>query len=572
VLYHAVAGEAPPPATERVHKDELDIAALGLSASLTNALRLGLAVDHHNRPQRMTEFQALLLGDKEPILTSAITPPPKTGLRSSEEESAPEVAPVSTKQTQNQSTSSLAKWAILAALIVGVIITIMIVGVGEQKKVAPSPDVATPTAVPPAPTIVAAPIAAPEDPDTTLWNEAKASGERKRLDAYLKQYPKGKFVELAEIELKKLDERSTAENDRLEAEKKQATEQLKADQLRAEQQVWDQAKADNTPNAYAAYLNSYPKGRFSSLALKAQQIAHEEAAKRERQAAEEAARRELEAKEAEAERVRQESIRKAAEARRPGRSFKDCDECPEMVVIAAGSFQMGSPLTEKSRHSDESPIRTVTISQPFSIGKYEITFDEWLACVRANGCKSAPNPNHSGYGRGRRPVINVSLTDAREYVKWLSSKTGWDYRLPSEAQWEYVARAGSRAAFSFGATIEPSQANFDGRSSYAGSKKSDIYLRQTVPVGQYPANAFGVHDMHGNVSEWVDDCWNPSYENAPSDGSARTDGECDWSILRGGSHNDDADRLRTALRRNVASFGILNRSHFTGFRVVRHGF
>ncbi len=158
-------------------------------------------------------------------------------------------------------------------------------------------------------------------------------------------------------------------------------------------------------------------------------------------------------------------------------------------------------------------------------------------------------------------MINVSWDDAKTYVRWLARKTGRDYRLPSEAEWEYAARAGTTTAFHFGDRISPSQANYDGNYSYNGGPKG-VYRERTVAVGSFPANAFGLHDVHGNVWEWVEDCWNDNYEGAPRDDDARTTGDCSSHVLRGGSWNELPGSLRAAGR------GVVD----TGFRVDNIGF
>ena len=238
-----------------------------------------------------------------------------------------------------------------------------------------------------------------------------------------------------------------------------------------------------------------------------------------------------------------------------GEVFRDCDGtwCPEMVVVPAGSFMMGSPSGEKGRDADEGPVHRVRISEPFAVGVYEVTFEEWEACRRGGGCSH--NPDDKGWGRGRRPVINVSWQDAQAYVRWLSRVTGKAYRLLSESEWEYVARAGTTGPFHFGSTITTEQANY-------GSNRG-----RTAPVGSFPANAFGLHDVHGNVMERVEDCWHASYRGAPGDGSAWTrGGNCDARVLRGGSWYYGAQYLRSANRYELSAG---NRFSFAGFRVAR---
>ena len=249
--------------------------------------------------------------------------------------------------------------------------------------------------------------------------------------------------------------------------------------------------------------------------------------------------------------------------RKPGDTFRDCPECPEMVVIPAGSFVMGSPANEPGRYLDEGPRHRVTIRREFAFGRYEVTFAEWDTCVHAGGCRNRPRDN--GWGRGNRPAINVSWDEAQEYARWLSRKTGHAYRLSSEAEWEYAARAGTTTAFHFGDRISPAQANYDGNFSYDDGPKG-IYRKQTVAVGSFPANAFGLHDLHGNVSEWVEDCWSDSYLGGPSDGSAWTTKICARRVLRGGSWNYGPGGLRAANRYGNFSVG---RGVNTGFRIAR---
>ena len=194
-----------------------------------------------------------------------------------------------------------------------------------------------------------------------------------------------------------------------------------------------------------------------------------------------------------------------------GEAFRDCAGCPEMVRIPAGAFVMGSDTgfgVEKPRHR-------VSVGS-FAIGRREVTFAEWELCVQDRGC--AHRPNHHGWGRENRPVIDVSWHDAQEFVAWLSRKTGHRYRLPSEAEWEYAARGGTTSAFWWGEQLKPELANCAG----CGAQTRP----GTVAVASFSANAFGLFDMAGNAAEWVEDCWNDSYRGAPTDGSAWTKGHC----------------------------------------------
>ena len=220
----------------------------------------------------------------------------------------------------------------------------------------------------------------------------------------------------------------------------------------------------------------------------------------------------------------------------PGTEFQHCAACPEMVVVPDGKFEMGSPLDEKVRNGHEGPQHEVTIRRPFAMGKFVLTFAQWDMCVEAGGCRH--NPQDRGWGRGNRPVIYVSWIDAREYVQWLSLLTNQTYRLPSEAEWEYAARAGSQTPYWWGSDIGVARANCEGCGGSDGAK--------TVPIGSFSANAFGLYGVHGNIFEWVADCWNGSYAGAPKGGSAWITGDCDGRVLRGGSWGTAPASLRAA--------------------------
>jgi formylglycine-generating enzyme required for sulfatase activity len=247
----------------------------------------------------------------------------------------------------------------------------------------------------------------------------------------------------------------------------------------------------------------------------------------------------------------------------PGAVFQDCPDCPEMVVVPPGDFMMGSPKSEADRSDNEGPVHRVKILAAFAVSKYEVTFDAFDACVSAGGCSH--KLGDQGWGRGRRPVINVNWGDAQEYVSWLSKKTGKTYRLLSEAEWEYVARAGTETPFHTGKRITTDQANFNGNATYIGWSKG-AYRKQTVPVGSFGANQFGLHDVHGNVWEWVKDCWNGSYDGAPIDGSTWTAGDCTNRVLRGGSWLNAPRDFRSASRIESRTD---DRNILIGFRIAR---
>ncbi len=272
----------------------------------------------------------------------------------------------------------------------------------------------------------------------------------------------------------------------------------------------------------------------------------------------------------------------AARGLQPGDVFRDCAECPEMVVVPAGSFMMGLPADEEGRRDNEGPQRRVTIAEPFAVGRFEVKRGEFGRFVAATGrdmsggCvvwtgselknQFSRSWRNSGLAQSDdHPVVCVNWQDAKAYVAWLSRETGAEYRLLSEAEREYAARAGTRTPFHFGASISTDQANYDGSYTY-GSGVVGTYRRRTVPAGSFPANRFGLHDVHGNVSEWVEDCWNYSYVGASEDGSAWTTGDCRRRIQRGGSWAGDPGSLRSAVRRGV---GPVVRYFDSGFRVAR---
>lgn len=235
-------------------------------------------------------------------------------------------------------------------------------------------------------------------------------------------------------------------------------------------------------------------------------------------------------------------------------SFRDCTFCPEMVEIPAGSFVMGSPESELDRQDDEGPQHSVSVGR-FALGRYEVTFSEWEACVAAGGCSH--RPDDWGWGRGSMPVMDVSWEDAQQYVAWLSRSTGHEYRLPSESEWEYAARAGTTTARYWGEEIGSGWAHCRG----CGSPWDDS---RTAPVGSFSANGFGLHDMLGNVWEWTQDCYSSSYAGAPTTGVAWESGECNLRVVRGGSRSTDSP---TSADRGP--FELDTRARNGGFRVVR---
>jgi formylglycine-generating enzyme required for sulfatase activity len=250
---------------------------------------------------------------------------------------------------------------------------------------------------------------------------------------------------------------------------------------------------------------------------------------------------------------------------RPKEVFKDCPVCPEMVIVSAGTITMGSPVNEPQRGGDEAQVR-VTISAPFAVGKYAVTFDEWDACVTEGGCNGY-KPGDQGWGRGKHPVINVNWDDSKAYAAWLSSKTGHTYRLLSEAEREYVTRAGTATPFWWGSSITPGQANYNGGADpYKGGGSKGEYRGRRVPVGSFEPNPWGLYNVHGNIWEWTEDCWNESNTGNPGDGRARTTGTCAQRVVRGGSWLVNPQLLRSALRNGPSA---VVRNYYHGFRLAR---
>jgi formylglycine-generating enzyme required for sulfatase activity len=282
-------------------------------------------------------------------------------------------------------------------------------------------------------------------------------------------------------------------------------------------------------------------------------------------------------------------------ALKAGDTIVECARCPEMVVIPAGEFMMGSPENETDRDDSEGPRHRVTIAKAFALGRFELTVEQFAAFADETGhdagnvCdvwqdgtfderpgNSWRKPNFAQ--TGRHPAPCLSWDDAKAYLAWLSRRTGRTYRLPTEAEWEYAARAGSATRFHFG----------DGDKEYCGfgngvdqaalagvpgarekgwkALPCDDAFAFTAPVGSFAPNAFGLHDSHGNVFEWVEDCWNDNFTGAPADGRAWLTGDCSIRVQRGGAWGYPRDYLRIAVRgRQGQGYRYIN----AGMRVAR---
>ena len=254
-----------------------------------------------------------------------------------------------------------------------------------------------------------------------------------------------------------------------------------------------------------------------------------------------------------------------------GRSFQDCTTCPELVVAPAGHFMMGAGPDIRENAPDEQPRHEVAFAAPFAVGRYAVTFAEWDAAqldpdwVRITE-RPLRKPDDRGWGRGHRPVIDVSWEDAEAFAKWLAAKTGKRYELLSKSEREYVTRAGTTTLFWWGNEISPKQANYD--SSGLNPSDAASNAQKTLPVDSFAPNPWGLYNVHGNVEDWVEDCYRPNYDAAPRDGTARPAADCPPGdrVTRGGSWIADPSLLRASSRRRVSE---KTRSSFIGFRIVR---
>lgn len=250
-------------------------------------------------------------------------------------------------------------------------------------------------------------------------------------------------------------------------------------------------------------------------------------------------------------------------------TFTDCDNCPAMIALPGGAFVMGSPANERDRKDNEGPQRDVQI-EPFAVGKTEVTFGQYGACQSDGACSHDPKADLSVdalWTLNDRPVMNVSVADAEAYIAWLNSKTdGTPYRLLSEAEWEYAARAATTTPFSTGDGISSEQANFNGQRSYDRKAANGPYLRMPTAVGSYAPNAFGLHDMHGNVAEWTADCYRNTYAGLPGDGSTVPGEDACSRAVRGGDFNKVPSYVRSAKRDSESA---ARRDDAIGFRVAK---
>jgi len=237
----------------------------------------------------------------------------------------------------------------------------------------------------------------------------------------------------------------------------------------------------------------------------------------------------------------------------PGTVFSECDGCPQMVVVPAGSFEMGE--ASDIGLENEKPIHNVVIPEPLAVGVTEVTYAQWDLCVSEGGCSHVPADDN--WGRGNRAVAYVNWADVSEYLDWISRKTGSTYRLPTEAEWEYFARAGTTTLYPWGD---------ESVSGKAVCLSCEVGSVMTIEAGKLEPNGFGLYDTVGSQKEWVQDCWNAGYNDAPADGTAWVTGDCSRRVVRGGAWYDSARFIRSASRAGAVA---QERLDIIGFRLVR---
>ena len=407
-----------------------------------------------------------------------------------------------------------------------------------------------------------------EEAREAAYAHARSEGTRAAYAAYVSAFPEGRYADAARDEGAYAHVRTRGTLKAYAAYVSAFPEGRHAEEAR--EAAYAHARSEGTPTAYAAYVSAFPDGRRADAARDEIAFANADSlwtveAYTDYIASYPSGRYADKARRWKAALERESPLTATSSA---GTTVRECAACPEMVVVPAGDYMMGSPDGEGGREKNEGPVHRVTIAAPLAVGKYEVTFAEWDACVEAGGC--AHRPGDEGWGRGTRPVINVSWEDAQAYVAWVSRETGRPYRLLSEGEWEYVARAETTGTYWwdgwFSTGADHAYANYGTDTCCEGKAAGADRWMHTSPVGSFEANAFGLVDTAGNVGEWVADCWHDSYRGAPSDGSARTNGDCGSRVLRGGSWYDSPRNLRSADR---GGDGTGNRSSRVGFRLAR---
>ena len=397
--------------------------------------------------------------------------------------------------------------------------------------------------------------------DDRAWEQLSAEDTLGAYQDYLEQFPNGNHQAEA---LARIDEFEQ----QLAREEREKEERERQDQL-----AWDNARSTGTFESVDQYVQGWPTGMFIEEArnlrrqLKAAADDDDAFASAQNLGTREAYQFYIDAF-PQGDHVAEALAAMDDLVMRPGKLFKDCDVCPRMVVIPPGRFEQGSPDDAAEGLAAERPVRSVTIPDLLAVGVFEVTMAEWDACVEDGGCSRQPEDN--GWGRGDRPVMMISWSEAQEYLQWLSDKTGKNYRLPSESEWEYFARAGEESQWLGGsAAAVCGFGNVGGEDSgfdWRHGECADGVPVGTAPGGSFQANAFGLYDVIGNVAEWTADCMNLSYLDAPADGSAWGRGLCSSHMTRGGSWLTGSREIRLPARFDLRNG---DRNDFTGFRVVR---
>ena len=587
-LYRLITGSIPTSASDRTdefmhsghdpHKALSNLDLLGYSSGLLNAIDAGLSLKIQDRPRSVDEWRSYFRNER----TATASDVPKMVDRQFEDE--------------EEFPKDKRPWG-LYITVVGVLITLLgtafyTILSEPEKKAAAEAEIA----------MAEAEIVREDtiERDNNAWTRAFSADTPEAYRAYLLEFPDGKSAELAWNQLSEFEKVAWADlqnNESIEgyekylglypdspniaiAKGRRDALKVAEDILRAQEEkrirddltAWNSARNVGTRSAVEGYLAAYQQGDHAADARSLlQQIEKSENDTRAYRLAQRAG-----TKTAFQNYLTSfPSGNHATEAMqalddltfRPGKLFSDCGGCPQMIVIGPGSFNKGAGGSEQYGQPSEKPSHMVRIGAMFAFGVHEVTFAEWDQCTAERGCSALSD---DGWGRGRRPVINVSWEVANQYTAWLSAKTGESYRLPSESEWEYAARSGEANSWIGGAPNRICQfangAGIETGANWAHRFCQDQHPVGTAPVGSYEANAFGLHDVIGNVAEWTQDCASLSYIDAPTDGSPLTRGMCSNRIVRGGGWFNGAADLRFAARTRL---GTRRSNDFTGLRVVR---
>ncbi len=589
-LYRCISGSVPPPATDRQAAvaentvDPLQALAkrtaidLGQYGGILAGIELGLRLNPQNRPRNAAQwkksFQSLDWRHK-----------------------------VSSQGSETAFPEESVEW--LPRILLGAFLLLMVaIAVFLLTDRSPDEQITLPdfSGTERAPTTTTGGgVEEPTPHETTRWQAAVDADTIEAYRRFIADYPKSVYRNQAETQLDILDEKAwleLAQEDSIAAyedylelfpdgihqteamvrideikQEEARQERLRLEQEKLEKQAWKTALGQRTISAFDSYISSWPTGLHIEEANRIRRLLVDEANDNKAFAA--ATKLHTKASYQAYINAFPRGVNVAAALQqlddldlRPGKTFQDCAECPAMMVVPAGTYWQGSDDNSPLALSMEKPRRQVTINEPFAVSVYEVTMAEWDACFADKGCTTRPGDN--GWGRGKRPVIMVSWNDAQEYVRWISDKTGQAYRLPSESEWEYFARAAEESDWPGGApallcnygNVAGTETGFKWQHPQCGDKLA----LGTAEAGSFRANSFGLYDTVGNVAEWTADCMNLSYLDAPVDGSAWGRGICSSHMTRGGSWITGSREIRLPARFNLKNG---DRNDFTGFRVIR---